>query len=133
MSDLLKAACIGLRHGHALGLIGTFQQLEGVQVVAYCEDTEAAARGRLRESQPAARYYSDVDELLAREEFDLACVALPASEVPGVGIRLAQAGKHFFVEKQFARTVAELRPLVQAVRERDAPFGDYGERPRPDA
>ena len=42
----LKAVCIGLQHGH-MGTIGpvkpgwihTFRQLEGVEVVAYCEDT----------------------------------------------------------------------------------------------
>src|SRR5436309_1115947 len=40
MAEMLKAACIGLRHPHALGLVGTFQQLDGVEVVAYCEDPD---------------------------------------------------------------------------------------------
>lgn len=43
----LKAAIVGLRHGH-IGSIGpekpgyiqTFRHLDGVDVVAYCEDTE---------------------------------------------------------------------------------------------
>ena len=52
---------------------------------------------------------------LPEEEFDLGCVVLPANEIPAVGIKLAEAGKHFFVEKQFARTAADLARLVQAV------------------
>ena len=82
IANPLRAAFIGLRHPHALGLVGTFQQLDGVEVVAYCEDTEGAALERMRERQPGARCYSSVEALLAGEAFDLACVALPAREVP---------------------------------------------------
>src|SRR5262249_2782184 len=117
MSNLLKAACIGLRHPHAGGLVGTFRQLEGVEVVAFCEDTDTAALERLCAAHPGVRGHTGLDELLAREAFDVACVALPANGGPGAGVRLARAGKHFLMEKQFARTAAEMRPLVEAVRE----------------
>ena len=52
---------------------------------------------------------------MEKEDFALACVVLPANEIPAVGIKLAEAGKHFFVEKQFARTAADLARLVDAV------------------
>ena len=52
---------------------------------------------------------------MEKEEFALGCVVLPANEIPAVGIKLAEAGKHFFVEKQFARTAADLARLVEAV------------------
>ena len=52
---------------------------------------------------------------MEKEDFALACVVLPANEIPAVGIKLAEAGKHFFVEKQFARTAADLARLVEAV------------------
>src|SRR5438874_1600270 len=121
----LRTAIIGLRHGHvgrldpkspSPGYIHTFKQLDGVQVVAYCEETDTKLLDFAREFDPAARVYRSVDELLAREEFDLASVTLPANEVPAVGIKLAEAGKHFFMEKQFARTAADLAGLVRAVR-----------------
>src|SRR5438034_6144932 len=107
MASVLKAACVGLRHGHARGLIGTFKQLEGVQVTAYCEDTDVAALEALRAAEPAAHFYTSVEELIAREEFDVASVVLPANELPAVGVQMARAGKHFLIEKQFARTVAD--------------------------
>ena len=112
----LKAACVGLRHGHASGLTGTFKLLEGVEVVAFCEDTDMEKLDALRENNPDVRLYTSVEELIEKEEFEVACVALPANEVPGVGIKLANAGKHFLMEKQFARNTEEMRPLVDAVQ-----------------
>ena len=112
----LKAACVGLRHGHASGLTGTFKLLEGVEVVAFCEDTDMEKLEALRENNPDARLYTSVEELIEKEEFEVACVALPANEVPGVGVKLANAGKHFLMEKQFARNTEEMRPLVDAVQ-----------------
>ena len=119
----LKAAMIGLRHGHVggfgpngSGYIGNWNNLDGVEVVAYCEDTEPALLEPAKEYHPGAHLYTSVDDLIAKEDFDLACVVLPANEVPGVGIKLAEAGKHFFMEKQFARTSVDLAELVRAVR-----------------
>jgi predicted dehydrogenase len=121
----LRAAIVGLRHGHvgrldpqrpAPGHIHTFKQLPGVSVVAYCEDSDSRLLDEARRFDPEARAYDSVDDLLAREDFDLACVCLPANEVPVAGTKLAEAGKHFFMEKQFARTSADLAQLARAVR-----------------
>ncbi len=121
----LRVAMIGLRHPHvgsldparpAPGYVHTFKQIPGAQIVAYCEDTDSHLRDAARAFDPGANVYASVAELLDKEDFDLACVVLPANEVPGVGIELAEAGKHFFVEKQFARTAADLAPLVAAVQ-----------------
>jgi predicted dehydrogenase len=123
--DTLRAAIVGLRHGHvgrldakgsSGGHIQTFKQLDGVQVVAYCEDQDRGKLDLARQFDPGARVYDSVDDLIRREDFDLACVCLPANEVPEAGVKLAEAGKHFFMEKQFARTAADLARLVRAVR-----------------
>ena len=120
----LRVALIGLRHPHvgsldptrpSPGYIHTFKQIPDVQVVAYCEDSDPLLLDRAREFDPSAHVYASVDELLEKEDFALACVVLPANEIPAVGIKLAEAGKHFFVEKQFARTAADLARLVDAV------------------
>ncbi len=120
----LRVAMIGLRHPHvgsldparpAPGYIHTFKQIPNVEIVAYCEDSDSSLLDLARAFDPGARVYTSVDDLLAKEDFALACVVLPANEIPGVGIKLAEAGKHFFVEKQFARTAADLAPLVEAV------------------
>ena len=120
----IRVAMVGLRHPHvgsldparpSSGYIHTFKQIPDVEIVAYCEDSDAALLDQARASDPDARVFANVDELLDREDFDLACVVLPANEIPAVGIKLAEAGKHFFVEKQFARTAADLARLVKAV------------------
>ncbi len=121
----LRVAMIGLRHPHvgsldparpSPGYIHTFQQIPGVQIVAYCEDSDSSLLDLAQAHDPAARVYASIDELLEKEDFALACVVLPANEIPAAGIKLAEAGKHFFVEKQFARTAADLARLVEAVR-----------------
>ncbi len=119
----LKAAIIGLRHGHlgtvdqkSSGYISNFRQLDGVEVVAYCEDVATELLDGVREHHPGASVYTSVDDLVANEDFDLGCVVLPAYQVPEVGIKLAEAGKHFFMEKQFARTSDDLKPLARAVK-----------------
>ena len=119
----LKAVCIGLQHGH-MGTIGpvkpgwihTFRQLKGVEVVAYCEDTLTDRLAEAAEHDPEASVYTSVDDLIEKQDFDFAFLALPADEIPGVGIKLAEAGKHFFMEKQFARRADDMAEMVRAVR-----------------
>jgi predicted dehydrogenase len=98
------------------GWIHTFRQLDGVEVVAYCEDSDTARLDEASEHQPEANVYTSVDDLIEKQDFDFAFIALPANEIPGVGIKLAEAGKHFFMEKQFARRADDLAEMVRAVR-----------------
>ncbi len=119
----LKAVCIGLQHGH-MGTIGpvkpgwihTFRQLEGVEIVAYCEDTATEKLAEAAEYDPEASVYTSVDDLIEKQDFDFAFMALPANEIPGIGIKLAEAGKHFFIEKQFARRADDMAEMVRIVR-----------------
>ncbi len=119
----LKLALVGLRHGHVgsfdddgTGYIATFKQMDEVEIVAYCDETGSPRLDEAREHHPGASIYESLEDLITREEFDVACVALPARDVPAAGVKLAEAGKHFYMEKQFARTAADLVPLVKAVR-----------------
>ena len=119
----LKAAMVGLRHGH-MGSIGpekpgyiqTFKGLEGVDVVAYFEDVEPERLEPARTVDPHARLYTSLDDLIANEDFDVAMVGLPANEVPVAGTKLAEAGKHFYMEKQFSRRAPELAELARVIR-----------------
>ena len=120
----IRAAIVGLRHSHvgrlnpknsSPGHAHSFKQLKGVEVVAYCEDTDSRLLDDARAFDPNANLYHSVDELIDREDFQLACVCLPANEVPVAGIKLANAGKHFFMEKQFGRTAADLARLAEAI------------------
>ena len=125
LENPIRVAIIGLRHPHvgsldparpSSGYVHTFKQIPDAQIVAYCEDSDSSLLDQARAFDPEASIHANVDELLNKEDFDLGCVVLPANEIPAVGIKLAEAGKHFFVEKQFARTAADLARLVEAVR-----------------
>ena len=102
----LKTAMVGMRHGHMgkvgpdyVGYIGTFRQLEGVEIVAYCEDTDPSLLEPVAQFDPGARTYTSIDDLIRGEEFELAVVVLPAAEIPAIAIKLAEAGKHMYLEK----------------------------------
>jgi predicted dehydrogenase len=120
----LRAAIVGLRHGHmgslnpagTRGLLGTFRQMGGVDVVALCEREDTAALERELAYAPGVRGYRHVEELLQREAFDFAVVAMPAVEVPPAAVALLEQGKHCFLEKSVARTAAEFWPVVEAAR-----------------
>lgn len=124
----LRAAVVGLRiHAGGLepdrnhGLIKSFHGQDDVRIGAYCEwdPGEAAALESLARHDPSARIYTSLDDLFDGEEFDLAVVMLPPNEATGAAIRLAEAGKHLFIEKQAARRAPELLPLCRLAAERN--------------
>ena len=120
---ILRTAIVGLRHDHvgsfgpqSPGYLHTLQHTAGVEIVAFCEGADPARLQEARRHYPAAGIYTNVDDLIEHEDFELAWVVLPAADVPRAGVKLAEAGKHFYMEKQFARTSADLAELVRAVR-----------------
>ena len=120
---ILRTAIVGLRHDHvgsfgpqSPGYLHTLQHSAGVEIVAFCEGADPERLQEARRHYPAAGIYTNVDDLIEHEDFELAWVVLPAADVPRAGVKLAEAGKHFYMEKQFARTSADLAELVRAVR-----------------
>jgi predicted dehydrogenase len=118
----LRAVHIGLSVGHAGSfddsrprLIHDFRRLENVDVVAYCELYDPSFLDTAKKHHPEAGLYSSVDDLIANEEFDVACVVLHPRDVPDALLKLANAGKHFLVDKQFALHGDQLKPVVEAV------------------
>jgi predicted dehydrogenase len=113
----LKAAVVGLRSGHHRGFLGNLRNLEGVEIVAYCEEFATEKLDEMREQDPGATMYSSLDDLIEKEEFDLAQVVQWPSEVPETVRKLAEAGKHMLIDKQFARNSEDLKPAVKAVQD----------------
>ena len=118
----LRAAHVGLSTGHAGSfddskprLIHDVRRLEGVEVVAYCETYDSSFLDDAKKYNPGAGLYSSLDDMLAKEEFDFAAVVLYPSDVAPALLKLAEAGKHFMVDKQFARKSEELIPVTKAV------------------
>ena len=118
----LKAVHVGLSVGHAGSLDGSggqliadFRRLPDVDVVAYCELYDSSKLDEARKLYPGAGTYDNVDDLIAGEEFDLACVVLHPRDMPDALLKLANAGKHFLADKQFALHGDDIKPVVEAV------------------
>jgi predicted dehydrogenase len=68
---------------------------------------------------PEARTTMDLDEVLADETVDGVAIATSVPTHHPLGMRVLAAGKHLFVEKPLALSVAEARELVEAAEDAD--------------
>jgi predicted dehydrogenase len=82
-------------------------------------DGSAAARERWGQAFPDARVSGELDELLADPELDAVVVATPVPTHAALAARVLAAGKHCFVEKPLAQSVAEAEQAVAAARDAD--------------
>jgi predicted dehydrogenase len=77
-------------------------------------DASAPARERLHGANPGVRATADVQDLLDDPELDAVVLATPVPSHSELAVRVAQAGKHCFVEKPLATTAADAQLAVEA-------------------
>jgi predicted dehydrogenase len=87
--------------------------LPGCEVAWLCDPAEAA-RERLRAAHPGACLTGSLDDLLEDPELDAVVLATPVPSHAELAVRVANAGKHCFVEKPLATTVEQARQAVDA-------------------
>ncbi len=97
-------------------LARNFAGLPGCEVSWLC-DASAQAREKMARAIPGARPSKDVDELLADPELDAVVLATPVPTHAELATRALQAGKHCFVEKPLATTVADAERAVAAAEQ----------------
>lgn len=90
--------------------------IEGCEVRWLC-DADARARERVAAAHPGARTSANVDELLEDDELDAVVLATPVPTHAELATRVAQAGKHCFVEKPLATNAADAQRAVEAAKE----------------
>ncbi|MBX5468412.1 MAG: Gfo/Idh/MocA family oxidoreductase [Thermoleophilaceae bacterium] len=96
-------------------LARNFDRLPDVDLRWVCDSSEAA-RARWAPEFPRARVASDLDELLADPELDAVAVATHVPAHASTALRVLAAGKHCFVEKPLAQSVADAEEVVAAAR-----------------
>ncbi|NLT05401.1 MAG: Gfo/Idh/MocA family oxidoreductase [Solirubrobacterales bacterium] len=96
-------------------LARNFDRLREAELRWIC-DGSAESRERWGEAFPDARVSADLDELLADPDLDAICVATPVPTHAELAIRVLEAGKHCFVEKPLAQSVAEAEAAAEAAQ-----------------
>jgi predicted dehydrogenase len=79
-------------------------------------DADDAARARVADRFPSARASADLDELLGDPELDAVVIATHVPSHAPLAIRAFEAGKHVFVEKPLAYSLADAEAVVEAAR-----------------
>ena len=96
-------------------LARNFAALPGCEL-AWCCDGSEAARARFAPLYPGARFTGEFGDLLSDPELDAIALATPVPSHATLAQRVLAAGKHCFVEKPLAQSVAEAEAAVEAAR-----------------
>jgi predicted dehydrogenase len=115
MSSPLRIAVAGLGYWGP-NLARNFAAIEGSELAAAC-DTDPAAREAFAASLPGVRVVAELDELLADPALDAVALATPVPTHAELAIRVLEAGKHCFVEKPLAQSVADAERAQAAAAE----------------
>lgn len=107
---LLGCGQLGLTH-HLPALLG----LPGVQVVSLAEP-DAGRRAAAAALAPEASATTDWRQAIEVREPDAVVVCLPNADHAEAGRAAFQAGRHAFLEKPIALSLAEAHPLLRAWR-----------------
>ena len=87
--------------------------IAGCELAWLCDESEAA-RDRLAGAHPSARTTADLQDLLEEPKLDAIVLATPVPTHSELAVRVADAGKHCFVEKPLATTAADAEQAVEA-------------------
>jgi predicted dehydrogenase len=82
--------------------------------LAWCCDADALTHARLAPGFRSTRFTDSLDEVLADPELDGVMLATPVSTHAELAVRVLEAGKHCFVEKPLAQSVAGAERAVAA-------------------
>jgi predicted dehydrogenase len=108
----LRIGVVGLGYWGP-NLARNFASLPGCEL-AWCCDADAQARERIAARFPGARLASELDELLADPDLDAIVIATPVPSHAALAVKVLTAGKHCFVEKPLAQSVADAERAVAA-------------------
>ena len=115
MTAPLRLAIVGLGYwGPNLA-----RNLARVGELAWACDLSDDNLRRYGKLYPEARMTADLDEVLADDTVDGVAIATSVPTHHPLGMRVLAAGKHLFVEKPLALSVAEARELVEAAEDAD--------------
>src|SRR4029450_2057528 len=114
MSHELSVGVVGLGYWGP-NLARNFAALPGARLTWLCDDREDVCE-RFAATFPPARRAGPLDDLLADPDLDAVVLATPVPTHAELSVRVLEAGKHCFVEKPMAQTIADAERVVEAQR-----------------
>lgn len=102
--------CGGIANNYHLPAL---TKLDGAEFVVACDITEERALSTA-EKFGAVESCLDYREVMSRDDLDLVCVFTKIDTHAEISIAAAEAGKHVFQQKPFARTLAEGQRMIEA-------------------
>lgn len=111
----LRIAVVGLGYWGP-NLARNFDAIAGCEL-AWCCDPSADAREQVAARFPRARVTGDIAEVLADDSVDAVALATPVATHADLAVRVLEAGKHCFVEKPMAQSVADAERVVATADE----------------
>lgn len=110
-SNVARVAVIGLGGSAERILLPALMPLPNVSVIAGC-DLDAAARERASKRLKIPRIYADPEEMLKREQPDVAVIATPPLTHPQLCLLALENGCHVFCEKPFMPSVEDADDVI---------------------
>lgn len=108
----LRLAVVGCGYW-APNIVRNLVAMKGVEVCVLCDTQEARARELADRMAPGAAVSADHQRLCEDPNIDAACIVTPIRTHFELARDFLLAGKHVFVEKPLAATVAECAELIR--------------------
>jgi predicted dehydrogenase len=115
--DVTRVGVVGLGYWGP-NLARNVEQVADTEL-AWCCDERDEMRERLAAKHPRTRFTAQLDDLLGDAELDAVVLATPVPTHAELAVRVLEAGKHCFVEKPLAQSVAAAERAVAAARAAD--------------
>ena len=97
-------------------LARNFAAIPGCELTWLCDASESV-RAALAPGFPGTRVTDDLDDLLGDPELDAVVLATPVPTHAALAAQVLEAGKHCFVEKPLAQSVADAERAVAAAED----------------
>ena len=111
VSPPTRVAVIGLGYWGP-NLVRNLQEVPGVEVACVC-DSRLETLAHIGRRYPTVRAVTDVEAVFGDDTIDAVAIATPVATHGPLALAALQAGKHVFVEKPLAASVAEAEELVE--------------------
>ena len=103
------------------------QAAEDLRVVAIC-DRDPACAAKAKDDFPEVDAYTDLDEMLCRDDIELVSVVTPHNTHARIAVECLNAGKHTVVEKPMCLTVSEATEMIETAKNADKTLAVFHNR-----